>query len=61
MNQETAKREIIVEWHKLPEERRQTEDQAVAFIFNLMNSRPDIFQFKYRNNPIQTILSWLLN
>jgi hypothetical protein len=60
MNQKSARKAILDEWERLPEERRRNEDQAVAFIFNLMNRRPEIFQFKYRKNPVETILCWLL-
>jgi hypothetical protein len=60
MNQTSARKAILEEWEMLPEERRRNEDQAVAFIFNLMNRRPEIFRFKYRNNPVETILCWLL-
>jgi hypothetical protein len=60
MNQKSARQAIVEEWERLPMERRQTEDQAVAFIFNLMGRRPELFQFKYRKNPVETILCWLL-
>jgi hypothetical protein len=60
MNQKSARQAIVEEWERLPLQRRQTEDQAVAFIFNLMGRRPELFQFKYRKNPVETILCWLL-
>jgi hypothetical protein len=61
MNKTSARLAIMEEWEKVPLERRQTEDQAIAFIFNLMSRRPEIFQFKYRKNPIETIVGWLLH
>jgi hypothetical protein len=60
MNKRSARKAIMAEWEKLPLLRRQTEDQAIAFIFNLMNRRPELFQFKYRKNPVETIVGWLL-
>jgi hypothetical protein len=60
MNQKSARKAILEEWESLPENRRRNEDQAMAFILNLMNRRPELFQFKYRQNPVEKILCWLL-
>ena len=52
-----TRRKIIREWTALPKDKRQTEEQAVAFAKKAaeQNELP-----RSRRDPYQTIVGWLL-
>ena len=60
-----TRRKIIREWMALPKERRQTEEQAVAFAKKATqqnefhHSRRDP-EHRFRREPYQKVMGWLL-
>jgi hypothetical protein len=65
MNDHETRRKIIREWMALPKDKRQTEEQVVAFAKKAAQqnefhrSRRDPHQ-KFRRDPYQKLMGWLL-
>ena len=57
MKRHETRRKIIREWTSLPKDKRQSEEQAVAFAKKALeqNELP-----RSRRDPYQTIMGWLL-
>ena len=59
MRQEDALRGILSEWHRLPEQERQTEGQLAAFAMKMANDLN--FEFPYPGDRYQRIMGYLNN
>jgi hypothetical protein len=65
MNDHETRRKIIREWMALPKDKRQTEEQVVAFAKKAAQqnefhrSRRDPHQ-EFRRDPYQKLMGWLL-
>ena len=65
MNDHETRRKIIREWMALPKDKRQTEEQVVAFAKKAIQqnefrrSRRDPQQ-KFRRAPYEKLMGWLL-
>jgi hypothetical protein len=65
MEDHETRRKIIREWMALPKEKRQTEEQVVAFVKKAAQqnefhrSRRDPSQ-QFRRDPYQKLMGWLL-
>jgi hypothetical protein len=57
MAEHETRRKIIREWMALPKDKRQTEEQAVAFAKKV--EKQNEFQHS-RRDPAQKIMGWLL-
>jgi hypothetical protein len=65
MEDHETRRKIIREWMALPKDKRNTEEQVVAFAkkatqqneFHRSQRDPD---YKFRRNPYSKVLAWLL-
>ena len=65
MEDHETRRKIIREWMALPKDKRQTEEQVVAFAkmatqqneFHRSRRDPDR---KFRHDPYQKVIGWLL-
>jgi hypothetical protein len=61
MEDHEIRRKIIREWMALPKDKRQTEEQVVAFAKKAVkqSSRRDPDQ-KFRRDPFEKVMGWLL-